>query len=210
MKQTLLLSMLLLSLTACQNAHTKVLDKNIVSQPIPSTPAKADNPTSDTSGSYNRSIRYKDFSARVVSTPDGKGGYNLKIQPKSGDMIERPISNPVVNAAVGDLNGDGFYEILIFTQSVGSGSYGDVIAYSSNRGKSWSEVSYPELSDKLKQGYMGHDEFELVDNVLVRRFPLYLKNDSNANPKGKIRQIQYAMKNGEASRQFVVSKVNEF
>jgi hypothetical protein len=93
---------------------------------------------------------------------------------------------------------------------VGSGSYGDVIAYSSNKGLSWSEVSYPELTDKFKQGYMGHDEFLLVENVLVRRFPLYLENDSNANPQGKTRQIQYRMIEGEASRQFVVDAVNEF
>lgn len=210
MKKTLLLSALLLSLTACQNAQTQVSDKNMASQPIPSTPAKTDNTPLNASGSYNKSIRYKDFSAHVVSTPDGEGGYHLKIQPKSGDTIEKSISNPVVNAATGDLNRDGFYEILVFTQSVGSGSYGDVIAYSSNRGKSWSEVSFPELSDKLKQGYMGHDEFEMIDNVLVRQFPLYLEHDTNANPKGKKRQIKYFMKDGEASRQFVVDKVSEF
>lgn len=210
MKKTLLLSTLLLSLTACQNGHTQVLDKNKVSQPIPSTPAKAANPILNSKDSYNRSIRYKDFSARVVSAPDGNGGYHLKVQPMDGRMIEKSIDAPVVKAVVGDLNGDGFYEILIFTQSVGSGSYGDVIAYSSNRGKSWSEVVYPELSDKLKQGYMGHDEFELVDNVLIRRFPLYLEHDSNANPKGKMRQIKYHMRDGEASRKFVVNKVSEF
>ncbi|MGM8898602.1 MULTISPECIES: hypothetical protein [unclassified Psychrobacter] len=104
-------------------------------------------------------------------------------------MIEKSIDDPVVSAMVGDLNKDGFYEILVFTQSVGSGSYGDVIAYSNNEGMSWNEVSHPELTDKLKQGYMGHDEFALVENVLVRQFPLYLEGDTNANPKGKIRQI---------------------
>jgi hypothetical protein len=126
------------------------------------------------------------------------------------DIIERPISDPVVSADVGDMNGDGYHEILVFTQSVGSGSYGDVIAYSSNKGLSWSEVSYPELTDKLKQGYMGHDAFALVENVLVRRFPLYLEDDNNANPQGKTRQIQYRMIEGEASRQFVIDMVNEF
>lgn len=210
MKKTLLLSTLLLSLTACQSAQTQASDKNMVSQPIPSTPAQADDTNIGARDSYNKTIRYKDFSAHVVSTPDGKGGYRLKVQPMGGRMIEKAIDAPVVKAIVGDLNADGFYEILIFTQSGGSGSYGDVIAYSSNRGLSWSEVFYPELSDKLKQGYMGHDEFELVNNKLVRRFPVYLKHDTNANPKGKMRQIQYYMRDGGASRRFVVDKVSEF
>lgn len=210
MKYTLLLSTLLLSLTACQNTNPQILDKNTASHSNTSTTVKADNTTSNASGNYNKSIRYKDFSARVVSTPDGNGGYDLRIQPMGEQIIERHIDGPVIDAAVGDLNGDGFYEILIFTQSVGSGSYGNVIAYSSNKGQSWSEVSYPELPSKLTQGYMGHDKFEVVDNVLVRQFPLYLEGDTNANPKGKMRQIQYDLKDGEASRQFVVSEVNEF
>lgn len=210
MKKTLLLSALLLSLTACQNAQTQASDNNMVSQPIPSTPAKPNDANTGSRDSYNKTIRYKDFSAHVVSTPDGNGSYRLKVQPMDGRLIEKTIGAPVVKAVVGDLNKDGFYEILIFTQSVGSGSYGDVIAYSSNRGLSWSEVFYPELSDKLKQGYMGHDEFELVDNALIRRFPIYLEHDTNANPKGKMRQIQYYMRDGGASRRFVVDKVSEF
>ncbi|WP_299188085.1 hypothetical protein [uncultured Psychrobacter sp.] len=210
MKQTLLLSTLLLSLTACQNTNTSILDKNDTLPAKPSITVEADHTTSNTSGNYNKSFHYADFSARVVSTPDGKGGYNLKIQTMGEDMIEKSIDDPVVSAAVGDLNKDGFYEILVFTQSVGSGSYGDVIAYSSNKGMSWSEVFHPELTDKLKQGYMGHDQFALVENVLVRQFPLYLEGDTNANPQGKIRQIQYDMKDGEASRQFVVNEVSEF
>ena len=210
MKQTLLLSTLLLSLTACQNTNTSILDKNDTLPAKPSITVEADHTTSNTSGNYNKIFHYADFSARVVSTPDGKGGYNLKIQPMGEDMIEKSIDDPVVSAAVGDLNEDGFYEILVFTQSVGSGSYGDVIAYSSNKGMSWSEVFHPELTDKLKQGYMGHDQFALVENILVRQFPLYLEGDTNANPQGKIRQIQYDMKDGEASRQFVVNEVSEF
>jgi len=159
---------------------------------------------------YATSLNYGDFSTQVTSTSDGNGGYILQIQPMGEDIIERPISDPVVSADVGDMNGDGYPEILVFTQSVGSGSYGDVIAYSSNKGLSWSEVSYPELTDTLKQGYMGHDAFALVENVLVRRFPLYLEDDSNAKPQGKTRQIQYRMIEGEASRQFVIDTINEF
>lgn len=209
MKQTLLFSALLLSLTACQDTNTQAIDESTASAPKSSTTIEADNTASSASGNYNQAIHYENFSARVVSTPDGNGGYNLSIQPMGEQAIERHINDPVIDAAVGDLNEDGSYDILIFTRGVGSGSYGDVVAYSSNEGQSWNEVHFPELSSELKQGYMGHDKFEVVDNVLVRQFPLYLEGDTNANPKGKTRQIQYDLQEGGASRQFVVSEVNE-
>lgn len=45
---------------------------------------------------------------------------------------------------------------------------------------------------------MGHDEFQVVENSLVRRFPIYKDGDSNAKPSGKMRQLQYKLKAGEA------------
>jgi hypothetical protein len=48
------------------------------------------------------------------------------------------------------------------------------------------------------KGYMGHDEFRVVENSLVRRFPVYRAQDTNAQPTGGTRQIQYQLKAGEA------------
>ena len=54
---------------------------------------------------------------------------------------------------------------------------------------------------------MGHDEFAVVDNILVQKFPIYKKGDINSNPTGGIRQIQYKLKDGEASRIFAIDKI---
>ncbi|MCY4780555.1 PliI family lysozyme inhibitor of I-type lysozyme [Sphingobacterium sp. UT-1RO-CII-1] len=118
----------------------------------------------------------------------------------------------VVNAEIEDLNKDGFPEILVYLQSHGSGSYGNVIAYSVNNGKSMSQINFPQVADnkKLKDGYQGHDEFTLVEHKLVQRFPIYLKNDVNANPTGKTRQIAYELKDGEPSPKFIVKDITEF
>ena len=70
-------------------------------------------------------------------------------------------------------------------------------------------VNVPELkegSDEIK-GYMGHDEFAVVESTLVRRFPVYKEGDSNAKPTGGTRQLQYKLKQGEAAWQLVVDKV---
>ena len=74
-----------------------------------------------------------------------------------------------------------------------------------------SQIYFPEIapdSDAAK-GYMGHDEFTIIETTLVRRFPVYKEGDSNAEPTGNIRQIQYKMVDGEASRKFVIDQVLE-
>ena len=78
--------------------------------------------------------------------------------------------------------------------------------------KSLSQVSFPEIDPESKEakGYQGHDEFAVVETVLARRFPIYLKGDSNAEPTGGTRQIQYRLKAGEAGWLLEVEKVIEF
>jgi hypothetical protein len=80
-----------------------------------------------------------------------------------------------------------------------------VIGYSPNKGKSLSQIYFPELdkNSAALKGYMGHDEFAIVENSLVRRFKIY---DSNAKPTAKIRQLEYKLKPGEATKKFVLNK----
>jgi len=118
----------------------------------------------------------------------------------------------VINAQVEDLNSDGSPELFIFTQSAGSGSYGNVYAFSINNKKSMSQVYFQPTAenDKINKGYMGHDEFSVVENSLAQRFPIYKEKDTNANPTGGTRQVSYKLIDGEASRKLVVDKVTEY
>jgi len=122
------------------------------------------------------------------------------------------IDGSVTNAEIEDLNSDGFPEVLIYTTSAGSGSYGNVIGYSVNNGKSISQIYFPGIADnpKANKGYMGHDEFAIVETTLVQRFQLYNPGDPNSSPTGNIRQIQYKLRDGEASRKFVIDKIVEY
>ena len=126
--------------------------------------------------------------------------------------VSKEIDGAVVNAEIEDLNSDGYPELLIYTVSAGSGSYGDVIGYSVNAGKSMSEIYFPTLADNAEanKGYMGHDEFAIVETTLSRRFKTYTEGDNNSAPTGKTRQIQYKLKDGEASRKFVIDQMVEF
>jgi hypothetical protein len=53
---------------------------------------------------------------------------------------------------------------------------------------------------------MGHDQFSIKENRLVRRFPLYGDKDSNANPTQGYRELQYKLVPGEAGWLFKLVK----
>ena len=57
---------------------------------------------------------------------------------------------------------------------------------------------------------MGHDEFRVVGNTLVRRFPVYREVDANAQPTGAIRQFQYHLLAWEAGWVLKPNKVLNF
>ena len=118
----------------------------------------------------------------------------------------------VTNAEVEDLNSDGSPELIVFTQSIGSGSYGNVYAFSVNNKKSMSEVYFQPTAEnsKINKGYMGHDQFSLIENTLGQRFPIYKEGDTNAEPTGGTRQVSYKLVEGEAIRKLEVDKVTEY
>jgi hypothetical protein len=75
------------------------------------------------------------------------------------------------------------------------------VAFSANKRKSLSELFMAPLTEHptAAKGYMGHDEFAVVERRLVRRFPVYKAGDTNAAPSGGVRQLQYKLTRGEAS-----------
>jgi len=118
----------------------------------------------------------------------------------------------IIDAEVEDLNSDGSPELFVYTQSAGSGSYGNVYAFSVNNKKSMSQIYFQPTAEneKINQGYLGHDEFSVVENSLVQRFPIYLEDDVNANPTGGTRQVSYKLIEGEAMRKLEVATVSNY
>lgn len=151
-----------------------------------------------------------------VTCPNDSSAPTLKIAPRKltadNTPITRQVDGEVVGAEVADLNVDGSPELYVYVQSAGSGSYGSLVAYGANKKKSLSEISLPPITDdpKASTGYMGHDEFRVVENTLVRRFPVYRKGDSSAKPTGGTRQIQYKLHAGEAGWVLRPDKVVEY
>ncbi len=166
-------------------------------------------------GEFDQVMKLQGIEFHVISPNQGSIN-QLLITPSGlqGDNspIKREIQGTVTGAEVADLNSDGSPEIYVYINSAGSGTYGELVAYSANNKKSLSEIYLPPLTEDTKnsQGYMGHDEFSVVETSLARRFPIYKKDDSNANPTGGTRQLQYKLVAGEASWVLKLVKSNSF
>lgn len=126
--------------------------------------------------------------------------------------LNAELDGVAYRAEVADLDGNGWPEVYVYVASAGSGSYGSLAAFAVNNGKSLSPVYLTPLeqSPEATKGYMGHDEFAVVENRLVRRFPVYLAGDTNAEPSGGTRQIQYRLDAGEAGWILAVDRVVEY
>lgn len=151
-----------------------------------------------------------------IQCPNHGSTNQLTITPKGLKGDNKPLTvevdGSVTGAEVGDLNIDGFPEVYVYVQGAGSGSHGTLVAYASNKNKSLSSITLPELTDDKvhAKGYMGHDQFAVVENTLCRRFPIYKAGDTNSKPTGKTRQLQYKLKAGEAGWLLKLDKAVEF
>ena len=149
-------------------------------------------------------FRFEAADNRLTVTPSGLEHVN---RTEAHDIT----GYSVVDAEIGDLNGDGCPEVFVYLTSHGSGSYGRLIGYSVNAGKSMSLVSLPAIADDKRTGtgYMGHDVMRMEDSHFCIRFPLYDTAATNVERGGRIREIRYKLVDGEAGRLLAVDTVTE-
>jgi len=171
--------------------------------------------TNETSTGFDQNYKLQGITFRVSSANNASLN-TLTNQPGGLELGNKPISveidGSVTAAEIADLDSNGSPEIYVYVSSAGSGSYGSLVAYAVNNGKSLSPIYISPINDDKKNstGYMGHDEFRVVELTLVRRFPIYLKGDINAKPSGGIRQLQYKLVAGEAGWILRLDRVVEY
>lgn len=164
---------------------------------------------------FDQTLALQGINFHVHATDQGSIN-TLTIKPKGLKLDNRPIkreiSGKVTEAEVADLNADGSPEILVYTTSAGSGSYGNLVGYAANNKKTLSQIYLPDLMDdkEASAGYMGHDEFSVVETRLARRFPVYRPGDTNSNPTGGLRQLYYVLVPGEAGWVLKLDEVVNF
>jgi hypothetical protein len=150
-----------------------------------------------------------------VSCPNRGSLNELRIEPEGlttdNSPVVQEVAGTVTGAEVGDLNADGSPEIYVHVQSAGSGSYGSLVAVSVNDLASLSGIHLPDLADDpaASAGYMGHDQFAVVESRLVRRFPIYRDGDPNTSPTGGAREVSYRLEAGEAGWALRIDRVRD-
>ncbi len=167
------------------------------------------------SNSFDKVLKLQGITFHVQATNEGSLNH-LTITSNGLELdnrvITQEIDGSVTGAEVADINVDGSPEIYVYVNSAGSGSYGSLVAYSANNKKSLSGIYLAPLEDDKKNsvGYMGHDEFTIIENSFTRRFPVYNEGDANCCPKGGTRQLQYKLVPGEATWQLKLLKSSTY
>jgi len=167
------------------------------------------------SGSSNAPTEYKTKTGKTIiiseTHPVGQSLSTIEISTKDFEHNYPEIyedRDPISDVFIADLDGNGFDEIYIITTSAGSGSYGAVLGFASNKNKSLSMINFPGIQERDEnfEGYMGHDTFKIEDQKLVRTFSIYNEGDTNKHPTGGSRKLVYGLYPGEAMWQLKVEK----
>lgn len=193
MKKTIA-STMLIGLFACNQQNKTVENKSEVN--TDTTIIQADT-SSVSSRPVEREVAGKTGKIFIVaeSHPKGTSLSDIAVYFKGDTASALKIydKDPVFKVFNADLDGNGFDELYVITTAAGSGSYGNVHGFASNKDKSLSMVYLPELADKdlekggQFEGYQGHDLFEIKGKQLVRTFPV----------DKKTRKIIYELKQSE-------------
>ncbi len=148
----------------------------------------------DTEPTFDKkeSLMGVDFSIKTFGV--GENQELIISTAQSGEHYSKSLFAPISKTETADLNSDGSPELIIQIDVPGQGAYKFVNIFSS-AGK-LSEVAFPNIGDQpeIAQGYMGQDEYRIVDAGIERRFPIHKTEGHEVIATDQYRTILYKMK----------------
>jgi len=177
--------------------------------------AESENNSIPQSVETNSSAKVESEAKREMQTKSGKSFAVVELHPvglslsdiaivptgfQQQDSIKIKDADPIITengVELADLDNNGFEEVYIFTRAVGSGSYGEVYAFASEKDKVLKPIDCSAISETKTsefKGYQGHDSFKIEGNAIVRTFPIYKDGDGNASPSGGKKSVPYKLK----------------
>lgn len=152
---------------------------------------------------YINSLTYNGFRFLIEQKANKVSIFSPNLKYGKESIINK-IEGNIVFSEIADLNADGSPEVYMYIENQKENRvYSSLLAYSVNNGLSMSEIYLAPLSHDKKafDKYEGNDEFRVVENTLIRRFPI---------KDNKTKQIQYKLVAGEATWQLKIDKVMEY
>jgi hypothetical protein len=154
---------------------------------------------------FDKSASYGKISFRVTS-PQAAESNSFTITPAglsvSNEPVTMQVNGKVTDVMAQDIDGDNSPEAAVIVESANGRRTASV--FTTFAGKSFGQVNFPEPSAAgLFDGYEGGDEYEMMENTFVRRFPL-------KGQAAKTRQLQFKLKPGEAMKQLVFDRHSDF
>jgi heat shock protein HslJ len=107
--------------------------------------------------------------------------------------------NTLTNAFLADLNNDGFDELYLVTEAAGSGSYGDIIGFASDKDIILVPIAVADIKEDdtvaggIFEGYEGHDRITFKNGILTREFPVTTEEATSGSPKIITKKITYTL-----------------
>ena len=132
---------------------------------------------------------------RVTCSNKKEDANQVSISPKKFKNTVRDVSfmvkGKLAKILVDDLNDDGFPDLLLCLYTGVKNEKGTIVGIYSNEAAIM-PVAFPDIYDdpKLRDGYKGYDEFNIIMGSLLRSFPIYKPTDTDT-ATGGTRVIQY-------------------
>jgi len=158
---------------------------------------------------FSKEVTYDKYKF-TITTAGENDEHHFKIIPsgltETNDTLSSDVKGSIKDVIINDIDGDNSPEIGVIDMS--ADNMGHLHVFSTFNGKSMGMAHMPDLpaDDKALVGYKGGDEYEFVENTLVRRFPIY----DGDTKTGKMRQLQYKLQPGEAMKQLILDKTTEY
>ncbi|ULQ53327.1 hypothetical protein [Flavihumibacter fluvii] len=147
----------------------------------------------------------------TISSPGLDSGNTITITPKGlkleNKSITLSITGKLHDVLLGDIDGDSWPEMVLWeTSSDKSPSL--IHGYTVNNGLSFTAFNTTSLNmqDGLTDGRMGNDEYQIGNNVLMYRFPLF----KGSKRTGKTRQLQYSLLTTDDAKQLWFEKSMDY
>ena len=119
--------------------------------------------------------------------------------PANNTIPSFKVQGKIFKVLIDDMNDDGLPDLVMCVYGGANNEIGSIISLSYGADKNFQPIYFPDIffDAKIRDGYKGYDEFSNLTGTLLRKFPIYLPNDTD-KPTGGIRTIQYkaVMDNG--------------